>query len=79
MLEFLHKILGGSSPVTGYLGCIIMLMDVAKQAIVDGGMPSGLSGWIAFAGAFLTGLALRFAKDSNVSHSGNPQEPGKVG
>lgn len=78
MWELLHKLFGGSSPVTGYLGSIIMILDVAKQVIVDGGMPSGLSGWISFVGAFLTGLALRFAKDADVSHSGNPQEPQKV-
>jgi len=78
MLEFLHKILGGSSPVTGYIGSALIILDVLKQVIVEAGMPSSLPGWIGFIGAFLMGLGLRFSKDANVSHSGNPQQPEKV-
>lgn len=72
MFNFLHNLFGGSSPITGYLGSAIIVLDVANQALVEGGTPQDAAGWIKFAGGLLTGLALRFAKDSNKSNAPVP-------
>lgn len=74
MLEWMHRVLGGSSPITGYLGSIIMVLDVVQQVLHDTPIPQDALGWLAFAGTFLTGLALRFAKDHNRTNAGNPVE-----
>lgn len=74
MLTMLHNFLGGSSPVTGYLGSVIIILDAVNQAFVQGDLPKDLGGWIAFVGTFLTGLALRFAKDANRSNAPHPTE-----
>lgn len=80
MLTWLHSLLGGSSPITGYLGSILMVMDLVKQLFVDRGLPQDTAGWIGFVGAFITGLALRFAKDGNKSNAPHPTDtPTTVG
>jgi len=60
----LHNLLGGSSPITGYLGSLVIALDVVNQVFVENGLPHDLSGWVKFMGALFTGLALRFAKDA---------------
>ena len=72
ILNMLHNLLGGSSPITGYLGSAIIVMDVVYQAVIAGGIPHDLAGWLQFAGGILTGLALRFAKDVNKSNAPSP-------
>ena len=72
MRNVLHSILGGSSPITGYLGSAIMALDVVNQAFVVGGIPTDVAGWISVTGTFLTGLAVRFAKDANKSNAPVP-------
>jgi hypothetical protein len=71
-MEWLHRLLGGSSPITGYLGSMIMALDVINQVIVEQGPPHDLHGWIVFLGAFFTGLSIRLAKDANKSNAPNP-------
>jgi len=74
MFTRLHNLLGGSSPITGYLGSAIIVLDVTNQAVVEGGVPTDAGDWIKFVGALLTGLALRFAKDANRSNAPHPTE-----
>ena len=72
MFTTLHNFFGGSSPITGYLGTAIMILTIANQSLVEGGVPKDMAGWIGFAGSFITGLALRFAKDANKSNAPVP-------
>lgn len=72
-MGWLHNLLGGSSPITGYIGSLVMLLDVANQAIVEGGQPQDLHGWVMFLGMLFTGLGIRMAKDANKSHAQDPQ------
>lgn len=78
MLAKLHSIFGGSSPITGYLGSAIILMDVANQAFVEGGVPHDLAGWIKFVSIFMGGLAARFAKDANKTNAPVPSDTAKT-
>lgn len=76
LLSWLHKILGGSSPITGYLGSAIMVVDGASlilTALQEQGVPKNTSEWVMF----LAGMAARFAKDANQSHTAGP--PGSSG
>lgn len=68
-MAWLHNLLGGSSPITGYLGSLIMALDVLNQVLVEQGAPHDLQGWIKFIGTFCTGLALRLAKDANKTNA----------
>lgn len=72
-MHWLHRLVGGSSPVTGYFGSLVMILDVANQALVEGGPPQDLHGWITFLGLLFTGLGIRMAKDANKSHAPAPQ------
>lgn len=72
MWNALHAVIGGSSPITGYLGSLIIVLDVAQQAVLQGGVPQDLAGWFAFGSVFLTGLGIRFAKDANKTNAPNP-------
>lgn len=72
-MEWLHNLLGGSSPITGYLGSLIMLLDVLNQVLIVQDWPKNAQEWIVFIGAFCTGLSARMAKDANKSHAQDPQ------
>lgn len=61
----------GSSPVTSILGYIIIVATVTKE-VLAGGLPSDAGGWIQDALQIIMGVALRFAKDSNVSNAPVP-------
>lgn len=63
MLGWLHQLLGGSSPVTGYIGSAIMILDVAQQVLLQQGLPKTAAEWLAFVSALITGLGLRFSQD----------------
>lgn len=71
-MEWLHQLLGGSSPITGYLGSFIMLLDVLNQVLVVQDWPKNAQEWIVFIGALCTGLSARLAKDANKSHAQEP-------
>lgn len=68
MLKQIHQLLGGSSPVTGYIGSAIMALDVAQLVLVQNGVPQDVGGWFYFFIAFVSGLGVRFAKDQNTTH-----------
>ena len=77
-MEWLHKVLGGSSPITGYLGSIVIILDVINQALVEGGIPHDMAGWFKFGSVLVTGLGLRFAKDANKSNAPSPVDVSKT-
>lgn len=58
----MDKILG-SGIITSILGYLVIGVDIAKQAITDGGMPSDLPGWLSFGGALTVGIILRLVPD----------------
>lgn len=72
-MEWLHNLLGGSSPITGYLGSLIMALDVLNQVLVVQAWPKNAQEWIVFIGAFCAGLSARLSKDANKSHAQDPQ------
>lgn len=72
-MDWLHRLLGGSSPITGYLGSLIMALDVLNQVLIVQAWPKTAQEWIVFIGAFCTGLSARLAKDANKSHAPEPQ------
>lgn len=72
-MAWLHTLLGGSSPITGYLGSLIIALSVVDQVLREQGPPHDAHGWLLFLGAISTGLAVRFAKDANKSHAYDPQ------
>lgn len=53
----------GQGVVTSILGYLLIAVDIGKQAIVDGGMPSDLPGWLSFGGALVVGVILRIVPD----------------
>jgi hypothetical protein len=70
MNTFFFKIFGASW-FTSLLGYLVMLGSGAvlvQEAIAEGGIPTDAKGWLVF----VTGLALRFSKQSNVSNSQHP-------
>lgn len=80
-MAWLHQLLGGSSPITGYLGSFIMALDVLNQVLIVQAWPKTPQEWILFIGAFCTGLSARMSKDANKSHAQDPQpvpQPVKV-
>lgn len=68
-MAWLHNLLGGSSPITGYLGSFIMLLDVLNQVLIVQDWPKNAQEWIVFIGAFCTGLSARLAKDANKTNA----------
>ena len=71
-MAWLHNLLGGSSPITGYLGSFIMLLDVLNQVLIVQDWPKNAQEWIVFIGAFCTGLSARLAKDANKTNAVAP-------
>lgn len=66
-------LLAGTSPRTGWLGVLIMILSGAQlvtESLHTGGVPTNLNGWIEFA----LGLGLRLAKDANKSNAPAPVE-----
>lgn len=78
MLSWLHQILGGSSPITGYIGSSVIVLDVVNQALVEGGVPHDLAGWLKFFAIFFSGLGIRFAKDQNKTNAPVPTDTAKT-
>jgi hypothetical protein len=71
VLQWIHKMLGGSSPQTGYTGSltiILSVMDLMKGAVEAEGMPTNKMGWLILA----LGIGLRLAKDANKTNSQHP-------
>lgn len=71
MLALLHKILGGSSPQTGYLGSLTIAVDglqMVQTAMLTEGMPADPLQWLIL----LLGIGLRLAKDANKSNAIHP-------
>lgn len=67
----LHDFFGGSSPITGYigsLGIVITALTMFQEALATGGMPKNKEEWIAL----LLSLGVRFAKDFNRSNAPKP-------
>lgn len=71
-MAWLHQLLGGSSPITGYFGTAVMILTVLHQVLTEQGPPQDLDGWVKFLGAFFGGLGIRLAKDANKSHAQEP-------
>lgn len=71
ILQWLHKMLGGGSPITGYLGSITMILTGAQLVtamLQEQGVPTNTNQWIVF----LLGVGSRFAKDANRTNSQHP-------
>lgn len=64
----------GSSPLTSIFGYVVIVLTVAQQVFVEQGIPHDVAGWLKLAGGIITGVALRFTKDSNVSNAPVPAE-----
>lgn len=62
----------GSSPVTSMLGYVVIGATVANEVITEQGLPHNAEGWTRLVVGVITGIALRFAKDGNVSNSPHP-------
>lgn len=67
----------GSSPVTSILGYVVIVVTVVQQALTEEGIPHDVGGWMKLVGGIITGIALRFAKDANVSNSPVPTAEAK--
>lgn len=71
VLKWLHQMLGGSSPQTGYIGSATIffsVMDLMRETIATEGMPQTKFGWLALG----LGVAARLAKDANQTNSQHP-------
>ena len=76
VLQWLHKMLGGSSPQTGYvgsLGIITSLIDILgghiSTAVTEaGGTPTNKLQWFIL----VLSIGLRLAKDANKTNSQHP-------
>ena len=66
------NILLGSSPLTSMLGYMVILVGVVQTGIAEQGFPHDTAGWLKLGGYVLTGIALRFSKDANVSNAPTP-------
>lgn len=77
-LQKIHKLIGGSSPWTGYigtLGMILSALQIVHDTMATQEMPTNLNEW----GAFLLSLGVRLSKDWNKSNSPVPvREPQTV-
>lgn len=62
----------GSSPMTSLLGYVVIGATVANEVITEQGLPHNAEGWTRLVVGIITGIALRFAKDGNVSNSPHP-------
>lgn len=67
----------GSSPVTSSIGYVVIIVTVVQTVITEDGIPHDLVGWLNFGGKIAVGIALRFAKDSNVSNAPVPTADAK--
>lgn len=75
VLQWLHKMLGGSSPQTGYigsLGIVTSLVDLfsghVTAVLAETGTPSTKLQW----GILVMSIGLRLAKDANRTNSQHP-------
>lgn len=62
----------GPSPVTSILGYVVIGATVANEVITEQGLPGTVEGWTRLVVGIITGVALRYAKDGNVSNSQHP-------
>ncbi len=78
MLSWLHKLLGGASPVTGYIGSLGIItsgLTLIQDAIATEGLPNNKLEWVIL----LLSIGVRMAKDANRSNAPTPvQEAVKV-
>lgn len=76
VLQWVHKMLGGSSPQTGYvgsIGIIVTLFDLISGHVTSamaeaGGTPTNKLEWIILA----LSIGVRLAKDANKTNSQHP-------
>ena len=71
ILKWLHDMLGGTSPKTGYMGSMTVVLSIfglIEDAVAEQGMPTSKFGWAAL----VLGLAARFAKDADKTNSQHP-------
>jgi hypothetical protein len=75
VLQWLHKMLGGSSPQTGYigsLGIITSLVDMlgghVQAVLAETGTPTTKLQWMILG----LSIAVRLAKDANKTNSQHP-------
>lgn len=75
VLQWVHKMLGGSSPQTGYIGSIGIIASVidlisghVTAVIAEQGSPSTKMEWIML----VMSIGLRLAKDANKTNSPTP-------
>lgn len=61
-MDALRKILG-SGIITSLLGYILVLIEVAKLALVNGSMPATPEEWLEFVGSIIVGTIMRLIPD----------------
>lgn len=75
VLQWLHKMLGGSSPQTGYAGSITIILSLwdmisghIQVVMAENGTPTSKLQWLIL----VLGVAVRLAKDANKTNSQHP-------
>ena len=63
----------GSSWMTSVVGYLVIVLTVAHQVYTEGGLPSGVDGWVVFGGKIMTGVGIALAKDFNRSNAPAPE------
>lgn len=68
MWDEIKRLLFGTSPITGAIGSLVIVGDLAtmvQESMTTGEVPTSWQQWLTL----LMGVGLRFAKDSNRSHA----------
>lgn len=71
VLGVLHRVLGGSSPITGYIGSIGIVssgLDLLQEALMTQGLPQNKIEWLILT----LSIGVRLAKDANKSNARMP-------
>ena len=71
VLRWLHDMLGGTSPKTGYTGSLMIIwsiLEIMKETVVAEGLPQTKWQWVALG----AGIAARLAKDEDKTNSQHP-------
>lgn len=67
----------GSSWMTSAVGYLVIVLTVAHQVYTEGGLPSGVDGWVVFGGKIMTGVGIALAKDFNKTNAPAPEAQAK--
>ncbi len=62
----------GPSPITSIFGYVVIVATVVNEVVTEQGLPGTVEGWTRLVVGIITGVALRCAKDGNVSNSQHP-------